>query len=498
MKLMHNERGMSVIWVALVLSLLGIYAAVGNTLVSERAESLGGIQQSEQSLYLAESGLKMAVETLENNWGTWDDAAAFPAQNLGGGSFDATVGNEGLIIASQNYYPLSEAQDYGSDAEDETSTDTTSSSTSSGDGGSIGDSSQIYKIVHAVADGQAEATVSVVKSKSISQSNGAGSSSSGTTNSISSSSSSSSTSSSTTVAGTYPDPSNSKKVLICHYPPGNPGNAHTISISKNAVSTHKTHHGDTDGPCVANNDPNKIDVIVQGNAGGSSRFIKATVSKYVSALHNAVYSTGMIYIQGDIPTMSSGKPVKTYYPASSSTSSSDPLAWHPSRITGYATQYASSFPSIDVTEAKELAKGNNANGMTTISNGNYFQGTSPVSLTSLNGVIFFDAGIGGSPASVNLSNVSTTSTDPALLIVRGNLFLSNVHFNGLIVVAEGSSVSIDNSVISGAVIANQMVNLTGGSSVTYNSYNIFSDNLEIALLDIKKPTVLTWKEYFPQ
>lgn len=41
-----------------------------------------------------------------------------------------------------------------------------------------------------------------------------------------------------------PDP----KVTICHYPPGNPNNPQTLSISVNALSAHYTH-GDTLGAC---------------------------------------------------------------------------------------------------------------------------------------------------------------------------------------------------------------------------------------------------------
>jgi hypothetical protein len=39
-----------------------------------------------------------------------------------------------------------------------------------------------------------------------------------------------------------------EKVTICHIPPGNPDNAHTISVSENAVPAHLAH-GDTIGEC---------------------------------------------------------------------------------------------------------------------------------------------------------------------------------------------------------------------------------------------------------
>jgi hypothetical protein len=38
------------------------------------------------------------------------------------------------------------------------------------------------------------------------------------------------------------------KVQVCHIPPGNPDNFHTISVSQNALQAH-LDHGDLSGPC---------------------------------------------------------------------------------------------------------------------------------------------------------------------------------------------------------------------------------------------------------
>ncbi len=52
------------------------------------------------------------------------------------------------------------------------------------------------------------------------------------------------------VSGTVAAQGKNEKVTICHIPPGNPANAHTITVSVNALDAHLAH-GDTQGPCPA-------------------------------------------------------------------------------------------------------------------------------------------------------------------------------------------------------------------------------------------------------
>ena len=48
----------------------------------------------------------------------------------------------------------------------------------------------------------------------------------------------------------FPCGKKGEKVSLCHVPPGNPGNLHTICISPNAVPAHLANHeGDFCGPC---------------------------------------------------------------------------------------------------------------------------------------------------------------------------------------------------------------------------------------------------------
>jgi hypothetical protein len=41
-----------------------------------------------------------------------------------------------------------------------------------------------------------------------------------------------------------------EKVTICHFPPGNPENAHTIVVAAAAVPAHLELHGDLLGECT--------------------------------------------------------------------------------------------------------------------------------------------------------------------------------------------------------------------------------------------------------
>lgn len=55
------------------------------------------------------------------------------------------------------------------------------------------------------------------------------------------------------------------KITICHCPPGNPANCHSITISVNAWYAHFEHPGDYIGPCVDNPDRKLIEATVAPN-----------------------------------------------------------------------------------------------------------------------------------------------------------------------------------------------------------------------------------------
>ncbi len=59
------------------------------------------------------------------------------------------------------------------------------------------------------------------------------------------------------------DDDDDRKKTICHFPPGNPLNAHTISVGHHAAEKHMIKHGDTIGDCP-NEGPGRGDISVHG------------------------------------------------------------------------------------------------------------------------------------------------------------------------------------------------------------------------------------------
>jgi hypothetical protein len=67
-------------------------------------------------------------------------------------------------------------------------------------------------------------------------------------------------------------PGQTKKTTICHIPPGNPANAHTICVGNDAVPAHVENHQDTIGQCPNERpcDGGDVDAGVSIDSGGGS------------------------------------------------------------------------------------------------------------------------------------------------------------------------------------------------------------------------------------
>jgi len=88
------------------------------------------------------------------------------------------------------------------------------------------------------------------------------------------------------------DPQNTKKTTICHVPPGNPANAHTLCIGNAAVPAHlRNHDGDSLGPCAVET-PCPPATGAAGTGGGDSTGAAGTGSETGAAGSGAAGTTG--------------------------------------------------------------------------------------------------------------------------------------------------------------------------------------------------------------
>jgi LPXTG-motif cell wall-anchored protein len=77
------------------------------------------------------------------------------------------------------------------------------------------------------------------------------------------------------------------KVTVCHVPPGNPNNAHTIVISVNALPAHLAH-GDTLGPCTY--PPRNLALLAPGTVAPGASFQVTFVGCSLGETANVVFN----------------------------------------------------------------------------------------------------------------------------------------------------------------------------------------------------------------
>jgi hypothetical protein len=74
-----------------------------------------------------------------------------------------------------------------------------------------------------------------------------------------------------TTAGDAPQAEEDEGFTLCHIPPGNPANAHTITVGSNrAVWAHLNNHGDYLGACKDTHEPDPAPPPTDPTDGGST------------------------------------------------------------------------------------------------------------------------------------------------------------------------------------------------------------------------------------
>lgn len=219
-------------------------------------------------------------------------------------------------------------------------------------------------------------------------------------------------------------------------------------------------------------DPDEVTITVKGKEGLATRYIQARMSRWGNTMNHAFYSTQVVSVSENSVILG-----------------------------GDVQQQVATFPSIDEAQAIAMARANTDNGFEGRADGNYFQGSFPVGQmpTSLNGVIFVDLSAEGNNAVIDLQDLSTTSMDSAVLIVKGNVSFSGASsFRGLVYAVGGAAVGLDgSSSIYGAVYTTNMSSHVGNNASIYYAQSYVLTSLTKQLLQgIEEPHVVSWKEYY--
>ncbi len=77
------------------------------------------------------------------------------------------------------------------------------------------------------------------------------------------------------------------KVDVCHLPPGHPENAHTLSVSENAVKSHLAH-GDWIGDCDACNPASYDNRFIEYRIASDNRFMRRVLEADLSVISQEV------------------------------------------------------------------------------------------------------------------------------------------------------------------------------------------------------------------
>ena len=94
------------------------------------------------------------------------------------------------------------------------------------------------------------------------------------------------------------------KVDVCHLPPGNPENAHTLSVSENAVKSHLAH-GDWIGDCEACDPQDYTNRYVEYRIVTGGTFVRRVLREDLSLISQDVVADGIEDFQAEVAGTSS-------------------------------------------------------------------------------------------------------------------------------------------------------------------------------------------------
>lgn len=86
-----NKKGISIIALLIALVLLSTFALFALWLLAGHSNITNTLWTSQQTFYIADAGLRVNAQKLQDNWSGWNNPANFPDMNFVGGTISAVI-----------------------------------------------------------------------------------------------------------------------------------------------------------------------------------------------------------------------------------------------------------------------------------------------------------------------------------------------------------------------------------------------------------------------
>jgi len=89
--ILKNKKGLSIIALILALTLLSTFALFAVWLLAGHSNITSTFWKSQQALYIADAGIRVNAQKLQDNWNGWNISTNFPDMSFAGGTISATI-----------------------------------------------------------------------------------------------------------------------------------------------------------------------------------------------------------------------------------------------------------------------------------------------------------------------------------------------------------------------------------------------------------------------
>lgn len=101
--MLENKKGVSLIALVLALALLSTFALLAIWLLAGHSNITSTFWKAQQAFYIADAGLRVNAEKLQDNWGGWNIPSNFPDLSFAGGTISVVITDDDDGDSNSNF-----------------------------------------------------------------------------------------------------------------------------------------------------------------------------------------------------------------------------------------------------------------------------------------------------------------------------------------------------------------------------------------------------------